>query len=55
MIIPVAFPFNTVEGQGAPQNSFVSIRLADSNSIGSTKFTMVRPGHMGYTTYLRYG
>jgi hypothetical protein len=28
--------FNTLEGRAAPQNSFVSIQLADSNPIGST-------------------
>ena|SRR2546422_9597282 len=29
------FPFNTLEGQAAPQNSFVSLLLVNSNHIGS--------------------
>jgi hypothetical protein len=29
-----SIPFNTLEGRVAPQNSFVSIQLADSNGSG---------------------
>ena len=29
--------------------------VVGSNPIGSTNFLMVRPGHMGDTTYLRHG
>jgi hypothetical protein len=31
-------PFNTLEGQVTPQNSFVSIQLADSYPIASISY-----------------
>ena len=34
--VKTSFPFSSFEGQAAPQNSFVSLWLADSNPIGST-------------------
>jgi hypothetical protein len=33
--VDALFPFSYLEGQAAPQNSFVSITLADSNPIAS--------------------
>jgi hypothetical protein len=42
-----SFPFNTLEGQVAPQNSFISIQLADSNPIGSTNLELWLRGRDG--------
>ena len=42
-----SFLFSTLEGQGAPKNSFVSIQLVVSNPIGSTNFLI--GGHLQRT------
>jgi hypothetical protein len=56
-VASLSFPFNSLEGQAAPHNSFVSISLVDSNPIGSTNFFEDRSSSHndpGLETALRY-
>ena len=51
------FLFSTVEGQGAPQSSFVSIQRADSNPTLSASllsyFQSNAQGHVGVLSHFR--